>query len=148
MKAFFICLAVFFTSCTTSKWYTGTSFEEIAQERYLVNDKADFRVLYYGDYVFKQHGKSVVPPLDGRVEKHLRQTGHSRKLYECHTFMDPYGRSNARWYKKETVESLLEERKAWLIAHPAFNVTSSELLEGAPLIQVIHYHRKPTVETD
>jgi hypothetical protein len=136
------------TSCTTSKWYTGTTFVEMEQEEYLVNSRGQFRVLFYGDYEFKQYRKSTVPPLDGRVEKHMRQSGASRKLYECYTFMDPYGRSAARLYNGETVESLLEERKEWLIAHPAFNVTSSELLEGVPSIQVVQYHRKPTVKTD
>ena len=148
MRYGFLLVLALLTACSSSKLFTGTTFETIEGEEYLVNRKAEFRVLYYGDYVFKQRRNSVVPPLDGRLEKHIRETSASRKLYECYTFMDAYGRSNARWYKNETVEALLEERKAWLIAHPAFNVTSSELLDGTPTIQVIQYHRKPTVKTD
>jgi hypothetical protein len=148
MKAYLVILVLLATSCTTSKWYSGTTFVEMEQEEYLVNSKGQFRVLYYGDYEFKQYRKSTVPPLDGRVKKHMRQSGASRKLYECYTFMDPYGRSAARLYNGETVAALLEERTLWLKAHPGFNATSTETMEGALAIQVIQYHRKPTVETD
>lgn len=148
MKAYLVILVLLATSCITSKWYTGTTFVEMEQEEYLVNSKGQFRVLYYGDYEFKQYRKSTVPPLDGRVKKHMRQSGASRKLYECYTFMDPYRRSAARLYNGETVAALREERTLWLKAHPGFNATSTETMEGALAIQVIQYHRKPTVETD
>ena len=73
MRYGFLLVLALLTACSSSKLFTGTTFETIEGEEYLVNRKAEF---------------------------------------------------------------------------PAFNVTSSELLDGTPTIKVIQYNRKPTVKTD